>query len=234
MKFWLTLAGLLLFLFFLTYVRVGFIRIKSYLKIQRSCRANNFTLTPAHALPFLSHNRSSCVDFYLRANDNSRVYCVKMFGSLHRLQTLYFVDGSRYLWEQKIPLAGRNVHALVHTHVSRLHRRPPIDFAGTFDASFAGQKIPVLLLCPAPMAVRKSAVVLERHSTMERLPMFTPRKEFEYTVAGTQEKNGPVMSAFDHIGGAKALYDGDSVGDAYIFATSALCMELSCSCLKEF
>ncbi len=232
MKFWLTLAGIVLVLFLFTYVRVLFIRIKSYLKIKRACRANGFTLTPAHALPFLSHNRAACADFTVRANDGSRVYCVKMFGALRRLQTFYFVDTDRYLWEQKIPLAGRNVHALVHTRVSRLHKRPQIDFAGDVDTSSAGRVIPVLLLCPAPMSVRSSTIVLERHSTMERTPMFTPRKEFEYTVAGTQGKNGSVMSVFDSLGGAKPLYDGDSVGDAYLFATSAFCMELNCSCLK--
>ncbi len=226
MKFWLTLAGIALALFLFTYVRFVFIRAKSYVKIGRACRANGFTLTPAHALPFLSHNRAACADFYVRANDGSRVYCVKMFGALRRLQTLYFVDGGRYLWEQKIPLAGRNVHALVHTRVSRLHKRPTIDFSGGAGADFAGREIPVILLCPAPMSVRTSTLVLERHSTMERTPMFTPRKEFEYTVAGTQGKAGPVMSVFDSLGSAKPLYDGDSVGDAYIFATAAFCAAL--------
>ncbi len=231
MNFWLTLAVLVFLLLLLPYVRFVFIRTKSYLKIRRACRENGFTLTPAHALPFLSHNRSSVADFTVRANDNSRVYCVKMFGALRRLQTLYFVDDNRYLWERKIPLAGRNMLALVHTHTSRLHKHPTVDYVGDFDVTSVGRVIPVLLLCPAPMAVRRSKQILERHSTMERPTMFTPRKEFEYTVAGTQQRKGAVMDIFDALGSTDAIYDGEWVTGEYVFGTSAFCAELNCSCL---
>ncbi|MGN1345820.1 MAG: hypothetical protein ACI4V1_03490 [Eubacteriales bacterium] len=230
MEFWYLLGGIVLALLLFPYLRLLFIRAKTSVKLRHACRKNGYTLLSAHPLPFLGRNNSGRPDFYIRANDHSKAYCVKLFGTVHRLSTLYLIEGDQYQWERSIPLAGR-IYSIVHTTRTAVRSRKPVDYTDGFDESSVGRCIPVLLMCPAPMAVRRTKQILQRHNTTERPPMFTPRKEFETVVHG-QHNRGAVMSVFDAEHTTDTLYDGSWVFNEYLFSTASFCAELFCSCIE--
>lgn len=231
MTFWYTLGGIVLVLLLLPYIRFFFIRLKSEIKIRLACRKHRYQLIPAHPFPFLCHSNSGTVDFYVKANDASKVYCVKLFGAVHRLQTLYMIEGNKYQWVRQIPLFGWFSYGIVHEHEYKIRDRIPIDYIGDFDEYSVGRYIPVLLMCPAPMAVKRAKMVLDQHSTQERLPMFTKRKESEYVVQ-RQRQNGAIYTPFSQMSVTDNIYDGTWITNEYLFSTAAFCNELFCSCIE--
>ena len=231
MDFWLPLGGIVLALCLLPYVRFFFLRLKSSVKIRIACRKHGYTLIPAHPFPFLGRNRSGNVDFYVRANDASKAYCVKLNGAVHRLQTLYMIEGNKYQWVRKFPLYGWFSYAIVHEHESRIRDRVPVDYFGDFDEFSVGRCIPVLLMCPAPMAVKRAKLTPDSRSTQERLPMFTRRNSAP--VVQRPRQDGAICSPFSPISVTDNIYDGAWITNEYLFSTAAFCSELFCSCLES-
>lgn len=231
MTFWSTLGCIVLILMSLPYLRFLLIRLKSSVKIRIACKKHGYTLIPAHPFPFFGRMNSETADFYVRANDASKVYCVKLSGAVHRLQTLYMIEGNKYQWVRQIPLFGWFSYAIVHEHESRIRDRVPVDYIGDFDEYSVGRCIPVLLMCPAPMAVKRAKLVPDHPSTQERLPMFTKRGQSGYTVQ-RQRQGGAIYSAFSAISVTDNIYDGAWVTNEYLFSTAAFCNELFCSCLE--
>ena len=201
-------------------------RIRMACRIRRACRTNGHRVVPLHPVWFWGFNFSSKPDFLVRTKDGRAVYTVKLFGVLHRLSNLYFVKTTEGRIEcftrRVIPLAGRfptmldddlqpipgaNFSGVNFVHDSRRRVRRPIDYASpTEDERIAA--IPILLVHPAPLAVRASEEIPVTPWTVERRPMFTKR----------EDKRLESVTVYD--GGLLHLNE-------YVFAASGFIKELS-------
>lgn len=193
-------------------------------KLQRASRADGWTLVPARFLWFLSPNRGTSPDCVIRKETErgERVYAVKLWASLFRMQNAYFVgsDPQTVRYKRIIPLAGRfggkygwELNEIAEgtggginmVTESREKKRPAVDYFSGIDG--ACEVIPVLLFCPAPLNVAEARIVPLTHSTAERLPMFTKPAETTLSV--------------------RRLFDGDLLHEReYVFATEAFLSEL--------
>jgi len=222
LRFLLCAAGILLLF---PWVRCFFRRAVMAVRLRRRARANGWTFTPARPLWFLAANSGTSPDCFLEgeAAGKKRIYSVKLWASLRRMQNVYFIgaDPGTVRTRRVVPLAGRfaskfdsDLEEIVEGTggginlilESREKRRDPVDY--WTRAGGGPYVIPVLLFCPAPLNVMESRVVPLSHSTVERLPMFT--KAAETTLA------------------TRRLFDGDLLhGREYIFGTEAFCSELA-------
>ena len=165
------------------------------LRLRRACRREGHRFVPLHFLWFWGLNFSPRPDFLVRTQDGRAVYTVKLFGVLHRLSNLYFVktaDGRTECFGRRvIPLAGRFPTMLDEdlqpipgvgysgvnlVHDSRRRVRRPVDYASPTEGERI-VNIPVLLVNPAPLAVRASEEIPVSPWTVERRPMFTKRED---------------------------------------------------------
>ena len=192
-------------------------------KLRRTAGKNGWTLTPARFLWFLSPNGGTSPDCFIRKETErgERIYAVKLWASLFRMQNAYFIgdDPQSVRYKRIVPLAGRfggkygweldeiaegTGGGISMVTESREKKRDPVDYYG--DAPGVGI-IPVLLFCPAPLNIAEARVVPLTHSTVERLPMFT--KPADTTLA------------------VRRLFDGDLLhGREYVFGTEAFLSEL--------
>ena len=194
MKALTLLAAVLLILLF-PYLLLALRRVKMALKMRRACRANGHRLVPLHFLWFWGFNFSPHPDFLVRTKDGRAVYTVKLFGAAHRLSNLYFVKtltGETECFTRRvIPLAGRfptmldedlhpipggNFSGVNFVHDSRRRVRRAVDYASPTEGERTAN-IPVLLVNPAPLAVRASEEIPVTPWTVERRPMFTKKTD---------------------------------------------------------
>ena len=192
-------------------------------RLRRTARANGWTFTPARPLWLFAPNGGTAQDCRIEGEcaGRPRVYAVKLWASLFRMQNAYFIgdDPQSVRYKRIIPLAGRfggkygwelneiaegTGGGISMVTESREKKRDPVDYWG--DVPGEGI-IPVLLFCPAPLNVAEARVVPLTHSTAERLPMFT--KPADTTLA------------------VRRLFDGDLLHEReYVFGTEAFLSEL--------
>ena len=218
------IAGAFLVLCLIPWIRVFFRRIVMAAKLRRTARANGWTLRALHPLWFLGPNGGTVPDcaFEGTAGGRHRIYSVKLWASLSRMQNAYFTgsDPQTVRYKRIVPLAGRfagrydwELNAIAEgtgggisaVRESREKTREPVDYQSLCGNGC--EVIPVLLFCPAPLNVAEGRIVPLTHTTVERLPMFT--KAAETTVE------------------TKRLFDGDLLcGREYVFGTEAFLSEL--------
>lgn len=220
MEFLQTLICIIVFLLTLPYIRLIFIRTKASVRIRKACRENGFTLISAHPFPFLGLNFSDKADFLVKENNGGRVYCVKLFGTLLKGLTLYFIDGDKYRFINEASLLSHvNNIPLLSLSRGTGTRKMSIDYYSRFDrledTDFL-RPIPVILVCPVPLAVRRAKTQTVKNSTMMR-PGYLFEKHSE-----TESK--PV---------GKIIYDGDFIHDEYLFSAASFCSELFSSCIER-
>lgn len=222
MEFWYVLGGAVLTLILFPYVRFGVRRIRFAVKMRKACRDNGFTFRPAHPLWLFDPNNCGRASFYAVSESDSRLYAVSLFGALHRLETLTFIDGKRYRWERAIPVIGRGVvqddggsllGAVIHRHETRIRKLQPVDYYFRLpDTVSSGRTVlPVVIGNPVPLHVMRAREVWTEHSTVERLAIGEKKKETRLD--------------------SREIYDGDLIFDAYLFSGEGFRRELYHSCL---
>ena len=206
------------------WIRCFFKRIVMAVKLRDAAKKNGWTFRPARPLWFLAPNGGTEADCFFegQAGRGRRVYSVKLWASLFRMQNAYFIgeDPQTVRYKRIVPLAGRfggkygwelneiaegTGGGISMVTESREKKRLPVDYRT--GAENGEDVFPVLLFCPAPLNVAEARVVPLTHSTMERLPMFT--KPADTTLA------------------VRRLFDGDLLHEReYVFGTEAFCSEL--------
>ena len=201
-------------------------RIRMALRLRRTCRKESHRLVPLHPFWFWGLNFSARPDFLVRTKDGRAVYTVKLFGVLRRLSNLYFVktaDGQLTYFERRVvPLAGRfptmldddlrpipggSVSGVNYMYDTRRRARREVDYASPTEGEHI-TNIPVLLVNPAPLAVRASEEIPAEHWTVERQPMFTKKEPTRLE--------------------SRTVYDGELLHLAeYVFGTSGFIKELT-------
>ena len=201
-------------------------RIRMALRLRRTCRKEGHRLVPLHPFWFWGLNFSARPDFLVRTKDGRAVYTVKLFGVLRRLSNLYFVqttDGGIVCFTRRVvPLAGRFATMLDEdlkpipggassgvniVYDTRRRARSPVDYASPTEGERIAN-IPVLLVNPAPLAVRASEEIPVTPWTVERRPMFTKKEEKRLE--------------------SRTVYDGELLHlDEYVYAASGFLKELS-------
>ncbi len=204
----------------------GIKRIRMALRLRRACRREGHRLVPLKPFWFWGLNFSARPDFLVRTKDGRAVYTVKLFGVLRRLSNLYFVkttDGRIERFERRVvPLAGRFATMLDEdlkpipggassgvnfVYDTRRRLRRPVDYASPTEGERIAN-IPVLLVNPAPLAVRASEEIPVSPWTVERRPMFTKKEDKRLE--------------------SHTVYDGGLLHlDEYVFAASGCIKELS-------
>ncbi len=199
-------------------------RIVMAAKLRRTAAGNGWTLKPARLLWFLSPNGGTRADCFIRGKteDGERVYSIKLWASLFRMQNAYFIgsDPGTVRYKRIVPLAGRfggkygwELNEIAEgtggginmVTESREKKRPAVDYWS--GAGGAYEVIPVLLFCPAPLNVAEARIVPLTHSTVERLPMFTRPADTTLSV--------------------RRLFDGDLLHEReFVFGTEAFLSEL--------
>ena len=217
MKFWITLGSIVLVLCLLPYLRFIYVRIKAELKIRRACRRNGFRLIPAHPLPFFFPNNTGMVDFFVRKNDDSRTYCVKLFGTLWKRNTLYLIDGDKYQWKNEYMHLQKyvtRIPLMMFEPETGIRKLRPVDYTAGMDESMAGQIVSVLMVCPVPLYIKRAETKMVVNDTVMRPSyLFEQHKEVEFKAAG------------------KEIYEGDWIFNEYLFTSSSFCNELFSSCI---
>lgn len=219
MEFYTIAVSIVLFVLLIPYIRFVIIRIGAEMKIKRSCKENGYSFHAAHPFPFLFPNNTGCVDFYVRSDEKRKVYCVKLFGSLRKRQTLYFIDGDKY---QFVDESDRLVNLPVMpvfkwTRDTPLRKLRPIDYtAGLGDSAYTLHCIPVIMVCPVSFYVKRARTEMQiNDTTMRPSYLFEKHKPIEYKAKGVN------------------VYEGDAIHDAYLFTSSSFVRELYCSCLND-
>lgn len=203
----------------------GVKRIRMAFRLRRACRREGHRLVPLKPFWFWGLNFSARPDFLVRTKDGRVVYTVKLFGVLRRLSNLYFVkttDGRIECFERRVvPLSGRfstmldedlrpmpgSVSGVNYVYDTRRRVRREVDYASpTEDERIVN--IPVLLVNPAPLAVRAAEEIPAEHWTVERTPMFTKKEDFRLE--------------------SRTVYDGELMHNAEtVFGTSGFIRELA-------
>ena len=225
MKLFLELLGVLFLLWLLPYLRCAGKRIVLAAKLKRTAGRCGWTLRHPRFLWFLAPNRGTSPDCLLEGESDGerRIYSVKLWASVRRMQNLYFIgtDPGTVRTRRVVPLAGRfaskfdpdleelpegtggGINMILE---SREKARDPVDY--WTPAGGGPYVIPVLLFCPAPLNVMEARVVPLIHSTVERRPMFTKAAETTLSV--------------------RRLFDGDLLHEReFIFGTQAFLSELA-------
>ena len=217
MTFWYTLGGIVLVLMSLPYLRFVWVRIKAEIKIRRACKRNGFRLIPAHPLPFFFPNNTGMVDFFVRKNDGSRTYCVKLFGTLWKRNTLYLIDGDKYQWKNEYMHLQKyvtRIPLMMFEPETGIRNLRPVDYVAGLDESTAGQIVSVLMVCPVPLYIKRAETKMIVNDTVMRPSYhFEKHKAVEFKAAG------------------KEIYEGDWIFNEYLFTSSSFCNELFSSCI---
>ena len=217
MTFWHTLGILVLVLMLLPYLRFVWVRIKAEIKIRRACARNGFRLIPAHPLPFFFPNNTGMVDFFVRKNDGSRTYCVKLFGTLWKRNTLYLIDGDKYQWKNEYMHLQKyvtRIPLMIFEPETGIRKIRTVDYTAGLDESSAGQIVSVLMVCPVPLYIKRAETKMVVNDTVMRPSyLFEQHKEVEFKAAG------------------KEIYEGDWIFNEYLFTSSSFCNELFSSCI---
>lgn len=220
-------GAVLLIVLIWPWLRCGGKRIVMAVRLARAARKNGWTRIPARPLWFFASNLGARPDIYFEKRTEAvrRIYAVKLWASLYRMQNAYFVgpDPGKVRYRRVIPLAGRfatkfdwGLEELTEgtggginlIRETRDKPRPDIDYWTAADGGTLSGVIPVLLFCPAPLNVGEAKVVPLTHTTVERTPMF--EKKAETTLV------------------TRRLFDGDLLHEReYVFATRAFCTELA-------
>jgi hypothetical protein len=218
------IAAAAAFFLILPWIVCLFKRLKMAAKLRMAAKSNGWTLRPLHPLWFLGTNGTSVPDclFEGTAGGRRRIYSVKLWASLCRMQNAYFIgtDPQTVRYRRIVPLAGRfagkydwELNEIAEgtggginlLRESREKKREPVDYR--YRCGGGAEVIPVLLFCPAPLNVAEARVVPLTHTTVERLPMFT--KAAETTLE------------------TRRLFDGDLLHEReYVFGTEAFLGEL--------
>ena len=196
MNFAELLILILLVIFVFPYLVFLCKRIVMAFKLRRTCRREGYELHPAHPFWFWGRNNSSKIDCVLVHRDKKRVYPVKLYGSVHRLQNLYFIENTE--WEQTvrirrvIPVAGRFASffspqltetatafggGINHIHESKPKKRNFPNYWEGHEHDFENRIFPILLFCPVPLNVMEARLVPLKHSTVERLSIGEKRED---------------------------------------------------------
>ena len=228
LRFLLCAAGILLLF---PWIRCFFRRAVMAVRLRRRARANGWTFTPARPLWFLAPNSGTSPDCFFRKETErgTRVYSVKLWASLFRMQNAYFIgdDPQTVKYRRIVPLAGRfggkygweldeiaedtggGINMITE---SRERTREAVDYRA--GAGEGADVFPILLFCPAPLNVAEARVVPLSHTTVERPPMFTKLPE---TTLRTRR-----------------LFDGDLLHEReYVYGTAAFLSELKYPHLGE-
>lgn len=218
MKFWYILGGIVLALCLLPYLRFVYVRIKAEVKIRRACKRNGFTLLPAHPLPFLFPNNTGKVDFFVRKNDGARTYCVKLFGTLYKRNTLYFIDGDKYQWKNEymhLQKYSTRIPLMMFEPETGIRKLRDIDYADGPVEAVSGRIISVMMVCPVPLYIKRAETKMVMNDTVMRPSyLFEKHKPVEFKAAG------------------KEIYEGDWIFNEYLFTSSSFCNELFSSCIQ--
>ena len=210
-----------------------FKRLTMALKLTVAAKRNGWTLRPLHPLWFFGLNVGTLPDFALTgtADGRERVYSVKLWASLHRMQNAYFIgsDPQFVRYRRVIPLAGRFAGKFAQDleeipdgtggginliRESREKERRPVAYAALPDGMDRQQIIPVLLFCPAPLNIMEAKRIPLAHTTVERQPMFSKPAETTLTV--------------------RPCFDGDLLHETeYVFGTKGFLSELKYSCIGK-
>lgn len=208
------------------YFVLGVRRLKMAVKLRRACRAEGHRLVPLHPFWLWGSRSSAHADFLVRIRGGRAVYTVKLFSTAHRLANLYFVktaDGQLTYFERRVvPLAGRfptmldddlrpipggSVSGVNYVYDTRRRTRHEVDYASPTEGEHI-TNIPVLLVNPAPLAVRASEEIPAEHWTVERQPMFTKKEPTRLE--------------------SRTVYDGELLHLAeYVYGTSGFIKELT-------
>ena len=217
MKFWITLGILVLVLMSLPYLRFLSVRIRAEIKIRRACARNGFTLIPAHPLPFFFPNNTGKVDFFVRKNDGSRTYCVKLFGTLWKRNTLYLIDGDKYQWKNEYMHLQKyvtRIPLMMFEPETGIRKLRPVDYTEGLTEENSGRIISVMMVCPVPLYVKRAETKMVVNDTVMRPSyLFEKHKAVEFKAAG------------------KEIYEGDWIFNEYLFTSSSFCNELFSSCI---
>ena len=222
MNFWLVLAGAVLLGLLFPVLRFAARRVRFAFRIRKACRSSGFTFRAAHPLWLFEPNNSGRASLYAISDTDNRLYAVSLFGALHRLETLYFIEGDRYRWSRQIPVIGRGVveeegnsllGAVIHRHESRIKKLRPVDWYFRLpDSVTEGHVVlPVVVACPVPLHVMRTREVYAEHSTVERLSI-------------GEKKSATRLDSTE-------IYDGDLIFDAHLFSGEGFRRELEHSCL---
>ncbi len=217
MTFWYTLGGIVLVLMSLPYLRFVWVRIKAEIKIRRACVRNGFRLIPAHPFPFFFPNNTGMVDFFVRKNDGSRTYCVKLFGTLWKRNTLYLIDGDKYQWKNEymhLQKYTTRIPLMMFEPETGIRKLRPVDYMAGLDESAAGQIVSVLMVCPVPLYIKRAETKMVVNDTVMRPSyLFEKHQEVEFKASGRE------------------IYEGDWIFNEYLFTSSSFCNELFSSCI---
>ncbi|MBQ4354531.1 MAG: hypothetical protein IJC71_06525 [Clostridia bacterium] len=220
MEFWFTVCTAALIFGALPYLRLIIKRISFAVRVKRACRQYHYTFQAAHPMWIFALNNSGHADFYCESQDDNRVYAVKLVGAVHRMMTLYFIDGDRYRWKREIPLFGKGVAmgagtllgSIVHEQYTGIREWKPVDFAYRREDDRYKRIIPVILGNPVPLHVMRSKETYKKDLYFERPDMFAKEAE----------------TVFQHT----EIYDSDLIWDAYLFSARGFIRELEVSMLK--
>ncbi len=227
--FWIAAAAA--FFLILPWIVCLFKRLKMAAKLRMAAKSNGWTLRPLHPLWFLGTNGGTVPDceFEGEAGGRRRIYSVKLWASLYRMQNAYFIgtDPQTVRYRRVIPLAGRFAGqygqdleeiplgtggGINMIRNSSEKKRLPVDYRSA--CGNGGEVIQVLLFCPAPLNVMEARKIPLTHTTVERLPMFTKAEE---TTLST-----------------RPCYDGDLLhGAEFVFGTEGFIAELKYSCIGK-
>jgi len=218
MEFWISLGGIVLVLCLLPYLRFIYVRIRAEIKIRRACGRNGFRLIPAHPFPFLFPNNTGKVDFFVRKNDGSRTYCVKLFGTLWKRNTLYLIDGDKYQWKNEYmhlqKYSGR-VPLMMFAPETGIRKLRPIDYTEGLSEADSGRIVSVMMVCPVPLYIKRAETKMVVNDTVMRPSyLFEKHKPVEFKASG------------------KEIYEGDWIFNEYLFTSSSFCNELFSSCIQ--
>lgn len=216
MKFWLTIAGIGAVALSIAPVRALIKRIRMAWKIKKCCRKMGYTLTRVESI--LSLNRSERITFQIEKGNT--VFLVKLFGSLHKLETFYLNTDGTYHVERFIPLIVGRGGSVSHTKVGKKHPFPEIDWFNGEAEDYGKRYIPILLFCPVPMEVR---VVRGKEDS----PLISEgtvgdgylKKLKKRPLNSSREFGGWASGGYSYLKGSSQLHSGETFNGAYIYGT---------------
>ena len=153
MEFWITLLGIVAFIFLFPYARCFFKRIACAVKIKRLCKRKGYKLYPTHAMWFFGGKRGQKCDCHIEAP--SEVYSITLFGVKNRSNMLIFQGENKYFIRSFIVLI-HYAHVMFGPIESKLKSLPTYDFDHKFSDEWKGKRQRyILLLNPVPISIRQ-------------------------------------------------------------------------------
>lgn len=151
------IAGIILVLCCLPYVRIFCKRISLYARLRRICRKRNFKLYGTHFGWLFSPWWYPRHDFVVEGDHE--IFPVKLFASKSKTRRLVFTNDGSFYWVKRLMLMSRGIPTLAQMEIPLKPRKlPDYDFSVETDAWSSAYIRPVLLVNPICHEFRREYV----------------------------------------------------------------------------